>query len=315
MNFKHSLLGLCFLFLVGGGPTAATPLQNPSPRVAVSITPFYALVAAVMQGVGTPQLLIQKGSCPHEYALKPSEAQHLHAADIIFWAGPGLETFLVKSLATIEMHHPHSIVTLEQTPGLHRLPQQQNAEGSKHDHNHVHHHPHSIDMHFWLDPQNAIALTDNIVQQLSLIDPNHATLYHQNGQALKERLRNLDEKIAQTLKAVKHVPFIVFHDAYQYFAKRYELTVAASITAHPEVPPSAKRINTVRKIIQESHAHCIFTEPNLQPKLVNSLAQEFSLKIGELDPVGSASNDNPDGYFQLLQQLTESVHACLQKAE
>lgn len=310
MKSIKSILLTLFLSCILSPQLSAASTSGRFPRVVVSITPFYALVAAVMEGAGTPELLVKPGSSPHEYALRPSDMQRLIDADLVFWGGPALETFLVKPLS-VPKAHSQLIVGLDNTPNLLLLPVRHDAAWDPHEdtsHSHAH-----LDMHFWLDPRNAIALTNAIAQNLIQIDPQHTQLYKKNATQLIQRLKKLDTHIATELKTVKGIPYIVFHDAYQYFENRYGLTGVGSITLNPEVPPSAKRLNTIRTSIAKSKAVCVFREPQFQPKLVDSLVEDLGVKTGELDPIGQAAQNNPEGYFSLLENLSHAVKHCLQK--
>jgi zinc transport system substrate-binding protein len=309
-------------------------ISNKSPQVVASITPFYNLVASIMEGVGTPKLLVRLGASPHDYALRPSDIQMLKEADVVFWAGPTLETFLVKPLNSRDLKPHAKIVQFDQTPGLLLMPVRQSPNwescGHSHgsdDHGHAHHH-HSAqcahhdqgdsdsankDMHFWLDPNNAQVLIDSIVKHLSLVDPEHKNIYQKNGTRVKAQLKEIDQKIKEKLKSVKTIPFIVFHDAYQYFEHHYGLNGVGAITLHPEVPPSVQRIATIRETIQKTHAACVFTEPQFQPKLVQSITRDTGVHTGELDPLGTIPKNGANGYFVLLENLADSLSACLSK--
>ncbi|MBV6651491.1 MAG: zinc ABC transporter substrate-binding protein [Hoeflea sp.] len=70
-------------------------------KVVASIKPIHSLVAAVMEGVGEPGLIIEGAGSPHTYALKPSQAQMLEQANVVFWIGHELEAFLEKPLETV----------------------------------------------------------------------------------------------------------------------------------------------------------------------------------------------------------------------
>ncbi len=306
------LLGCAVLSLCSMPTFAAVP------RVVVSINPFYGLVASVMQGVGKPSLLVKIGASPHEYTLKPSEIRQLEAATLIFWGGPALESFLIKPLA----QQKASLVAFDQVPGLHTLPlrtnmiwesQDEDSEVSGHHH---HHHSHSdahgsIDMHFWLDPHHAIAMTKAIVLQLSAVDPEHQSQYQANGQTLIQRLKQLDRTLQKNLASAKSKPFVVFHDAYQYFERRYHLQGAGSISLHPELPPSIKRLSTIRAIIEKQKVVCLFSEPQFSAALVHSIADDLPVRTGILDPIGTDAS--PEGYFTLMENLSEALTECLAK--
>ena len=70
-------------------------------KVVTSIKPIHSLASYIMDGVGSPDVIVDGYSSPHSFQLKPSHAKMLENADIIFWIGEGLENFLEKPLDTI----------------------------------------------------------------------------------------------------------------------------------------------------------------------------------------------------------------------
>lgn len=348
---------ICFFSITLWSMTVFADGQpSPSPaqsiNVVVSIPPFHSLVAAIMRGVSTPQLLIQNGASPHHYSLRPSDIKRLQNAHIIFWGGPALETFLVKPLQNLKalptQSQPQSIVELARIPELLLLPVRQSPSFEPHHHDsrcqhaaepnnapvtpdseppspllgsttiplHNHTEIHQgipIDMHFWLDPHNAIILTDAICNQLKRVDPTHQALYQKNADTLKSELRVLQSRLSEKLKTVRKIPFIVFHDAYQYFENRYGLTSVGAITLHPEIPPSAKRLREIRTTIQNTKARCVFTEPQFPPKLAHRIMQDLNVKVGELDPIGQSIATHSEGYTALLENLSNALIECLQE--
>jgi len=319
MKTFYGRLGVIgYLVFLGIWPNCGYSTTS-TPTVVVSITPFYTLVAAVMKGVGTPELLVKAGASPHHYALKPSDIQRLKKADLIFWAGPQLESFLIKALESCDLKKGCILVELDKTPQLLLLPVRQSPAWEAHTHSEHHCHlEHTStdnpldDMHFWLDPLNGILLVNHIVDKLSISDPIHAVTYQQNGADLKRRLKTLTSNISAALKPVNHIPYIVFHDAYQYFEHRFELKGVGAITLHPEVPPSAKRLKIIRNIIQTTKAQCVFSEPQFQPKLIENIIQDLKIRRGELDPLGQTPEMHPNGYIELLENLTRAIKQCLE---
>ncbi len=188
------------------------------------------------------------------------------------------------------------------------------AEGD-HDHDHGDH-AHDADLtgfdsHVWLDPQNAIAMVDGIAKALAEIDPAHAQVYAANGQALTERLTALDASLAERLAPVGETGFVVFHDAYQYFERRYGLTAIASIIPQPEIPAGARRIAAVRERLLAGDAACVFAEPQFDPRRVDVLVEGTSARGGVLDPLGAGIAPGPDAYFTLMDQLAGDLITCL----
>ena len=225
-------LSLLIPVLLATGPSRAAD----APVVVTSIKPIHSLVAAIMQGVGTPELIVGGAASPHTYSLKPSNARTLQNAKVIFWVGPGLEAFLQKPLESLGSDA--SIAELDDAPGLTKLkfreggafePHDDGDEAEAHDHDHAeaaghddHDHAHGeFDTHLWLDPVNAKAMAAEIITTLVAADPANALTYQANAKTLDDKLDALDNELAATVAPVKDKPFIVFHDAYQYFEHRY----------------------------------------------------------------------------------------------
>jgi zinc transport system substrate-binding protein len=154
-------------------------------------------------------------------------------------------------------------------------------------------------------------MTEAIVNELSAADPADAAVYHANGDKLQARLDGLDREIAASLAPVKDVPFIVFHDAYQYFDRHYGLAGVGSITVNPEQPPGARRLGEIREKIVNQQARCVFREPNFEPALVDTVVADTDAKTGVLDPEGAGLSEGPDLYFQLMRGIADSLKACL----
>jgi zinc transport system substrate-binding protein len=318
------------------------------PDVVASIKPVHSLVANVMAGVGEPTLLVKGAGSPHTYALRPSDAAALENADLVFWIGEGFELFLAKPLETLA--DQSRVVELADIEGLHLLPVREGglwephedehghdarAEAENdddHDHGHVeadhdddhaehamehrgedeHGHAHgAYDAHFWLDPQNAKLMAARIADMLAEHDPEHAAIYRSNGDTLRAKLDAVDAELAVQLKPVKHVPFIVFHDAYQYLEKRYGLAGVGSITVSPEQPPGAKRLQEIQERIAAQGARCVFREPNFEPALVDTVIAGTQARSGVLDPEGAALSEGADLYFDLLRGIADSLKSCL----
>ncbi len=187
-----------------------------------------------------------------------------------------------------------------------------------HDHDHAHEghdHDHDgFDMHLWLDPQNAKAMAAAIEKTLAEADPDNAAAYKANLEKLNLRIDALDKSLVETVAPVKDKPFIVFHDAYQYFEHRYQVRVAGSITVSPEVLPGAERLSQIHAKIRELGATCVFAEPQFEPKLINVVIEGTPAKSGTLDPEAATLDAGPDLYFQLMEGIGTSLKTCLTSA-
>ena len=304
------------------GLSASGMAAFAGPRVVVTIKPIHSLAAAILEGVAEPKLMLDGAASPHSYALKPSDAKALSEADAVIYVSRNLEVFLERTLATLPAKA--RVIELEKTPGLRLLPVREgglnevsdegNDERDPHGHGHEHGHGHGeggFDVHFWLDPLNAIAMARHLAAEFARLDPVHAAQYQANAGKLEAALAALDAELKARLGGLGGRPFIVFHDVTQYFESRYGLNSAGSITVSPEQAPGAKRLAAVRARIEDAKAICVFSEPEFPPKLVQTLTMGTNAKRGVLDEVGAAIPAGREQYFALMRADAESLAACL----
>ena len=437
-------------------------------NVVASVKPVHSLVSGVMEGVGKPDLIVKGAASPHTYSLKPSQAKQLEEADLVFWMGHELESFLEKPLEAITSKA--KVIELIDSPGLKKLDMREGGAFDEHGHEedgehseegqdehageghafewagvfklpagdytwtfakvdgdyadpmmkmvflptssdgeegieeqeevaerlissqssvrrnhdgrltpneenayqlvfdanrnvtelritiknegayafftehmpfefeadehflknasgkdieptaqepetgHHHHHGHGeFDLHVWLDPENAKVLVQEIKQALVELDPGNAGTYEANAKNLMVKLDRLISEISSTLASSKGKGFVVFHDAYQYFEERFGMTAVGSITVSPQVVPGASRIRELKDKIVELDAHCVFSEPQFQPKIVFTVAEGTQANTGVLDPLGASIADGPELYFTLIRDMANSLQECLSK--
>jgi zinc transport system substrate-binding protein len=260
-----------------------------------------------MAGVGEPHLLVRGGASPHSAALKPSDARALAGAELVFWIGAGLESFLERPLRALAGEA--RVVGLAAAEGIELLPLRAGGAWGGHDDHAAE--AAAADMHLWLDPRNAIAMVEVMAAQLAAVDPQRADLYRANAAALKDRLAALDRELAALLRPVAGKPYVVFHDSYRYLEARYGLAPVGSITVSPERAPGAARLSGIRHRIRASGAACVFVEPQFSPRLVGSVVAGTGARTATLDPMGAALADGPELYFELLRANAAALRGCL----
>jgi zinc transport system substrate-binding protein len=299
--------------LVCSAPVSAAPDHL---NVVVTIKPIHSLVARLMEGVGTPTLLIKGAGSPHTFALKPSDVRAINSADVFIRVSDTLEPFtraIVKSLpSSVE------VVTLAQAPGVTLLDRRgggtfdahSHAEGGKHDADDA---AGGKDGHIWLDPDNAKAIVAYLAGVLSRRDPAQAAKIQANAARLNADLDALAASIGAETASLKGKPFVVFHDAYQYFERRFGLDAVGSITVSPELQPSAKRLTELRHKIAALGAVCVFAEPWFQPNLVDAVTEGSHSRSGTLDPEGSLLTPGGELYFELMRNLASGFKTCLEQ--
>jgi zinc transport system substrate-binding protein len=320
--------------LISGFVPAVWAHQHAAPQVVVSIKPIHSLVAAVMEGVGEPQLLIKGAGSPHGYSLRPSEAQMLAKADLVIWVGEGLETFLVRPLANLgskalqlELAHHLESKMLPIREGGAWEGHGHDAHGpdahghdkhgyDKHSHDKQDQHAHDdhdgLDPHLWTSPVLAKDMVRLIAEKLATVDPANAALYAANAASLTTRLDQLFHEVKEQLQPVGKVPYIVFHDAYQYFERDFGLSAVGSVTIDTERSPGVRRVQEVRSKIGELLVRAVFSEPQFQSRIVATVIEGSGAKAGVLDPLGVDLPEGPEAYFLLIRGMGASILATLQ---
>jgi zinc transport system substrate-binding protein len=299
----------------------SVPAAWAAPKVIASIVPVHALVAGVMDGVGEPQLLLSGQNSEHQASYSPEQIKALGEADVVFIIGHGLELKLGE-LSGSEAVKGKTFTALSGVPGLTLHAIREGGAWEKDDHGHAEDHEDdehddpgpgkaAFDPHLWLDPENAKLVVAAIAAELSKADAANAVRYEANAKALTAEIDALTAEISAALAPVKDKPYVVFHDAYQYFEKRFGLSPAGSISDVAATAPSAKRLLEVRQKLKETDAQCVFREPQFSDQAVGIVIEGSGATAGLLDPVGADLAPGKTAYRKLLLNLASGFKACL----
>ena len=310
---------------------------NADTKVIASIKPLHSLISYVMDGVGTPDLLVDGSSSPHTFQLKPSHATMLQEADIVFWIGEDLESFLETPLESIAKNSRHiALIDADEIEllkfreknifGGHDEHDEHDEHADEHGDEHDEHgdehdehadehddhhdgHAHGEhDIHFWLDPEIAKTIVKIVTRELSEIDPANASTYKSNS---TKAMNEIDQLIRDTKSKINsNASYVVFHDAYQYFEKTFGVEVVGALTVNPEVLPGARQLSEIREVIEHENINCLFSEPQFNPSIAETIAKDTGIKAAVLDPLGAELNPGKDLYFDLIGNIASSFESC-----
>jgi len=331
LSFALSILSILTFF---------TP-ANAELKVVTSIKPIHSLASYLMDGIGKPELIVDGYASPHGFSMKPSHAKMLQNADLIFWVGEDLEGFLEKPLKSIAKKAEK--IELIEIKGLNVLKFRERNIFDEHDdhddhddhgkkeddhddHDHDEHakkeehddhddhdghegHAHGeYDPHIWLDPMNAKVILNEMVEHLIENDPTNEAKYKSN---LDKALKDIDKLTIEVMTELNNsVSSIVFHDAYQYFEKRFNVNVLGAFTVNTDVMPGAEQLAEIREIIEHDKVACVFSEPQFNPDIINAVAKDMKIKTGVLDPLGATLDSGKDLYFKLIRNMSASFKGC-----
>ena len=311
-------------------------------KVVASIKPIHSLASYLMDGVGKPDLIVDGYSSPHGFALKPTHAKMLQNADIIFWVGEDIESFLEKPLSSIAKKAEK--IELMETKGLNVLKFRERnifdedghddhghddhgkkeddhddhghddhgkKEDDHDDHGHDDHEGHAhgeFDPHIWLDPINAKVILFEMSKHLIENDPKNEATYRDNLSKAYKEIDKLTKEVTAELN--ESVASIVFHDAYQYFEKRFGVNILGAFTVNTDVMPGAEQLAEIREVIEHDKVACVFSEPQFNPDIIKAVAKDMNIKTGVVDPLGATLNPGKDLYFKLIRNMSASFTGC-----
>ena len=290
-----------------------------APRVATDIAPVHSLVAQVMEGVGAPDLIVRPDASPHGYAMRPSEAAALAEADLVVWVGPELTPWLAGSIDTLGVDAAQIVLLeAEETRLLplregiafeieHDDHDEHDDHGDDHDHDQEHIEGH--DPHAWLDPVNAQAWLRVIAAELSVLDTENAETYQANAERGIEDLNRLMGEVERDLTAARGIPFLVMHDAYQYFETRFDLPAVSAISLGDASRPGAARLDELRELSAERGVACVLHEPQFETRITGAILGD-EVTRSELDPIGAAQEPGAGHYAALIRAMAAGFAAC-----
>ena len=322
------------LFICTGVNVFATETTG----VISTIQPINSLVSAVIGNTGKSITIIPSEQSPHDFKLKPSDVKVLQNGNIIFYVSNHLESSITKVFKNLPKNI--KLINLMEESGVNHLAIRDNDAWERHDHHghddhdvhdkhgkkhddhddhdkhgkkHDDHDDHEKedDVHVWLSPDNAIKIVQKVNKVLSLYFPENSKIYNDNTTKFIDKIRNLKMELVKELSPIKNKPYIVFHDAYQYFEKTFELNAVGSVALEGDIASSPKQISIIKDKIVKSKASCVFQEPQFDSKLVKIVVEGTDAKIGTLDPLGVNISENKDFYLQLITNMAKSLKECL----
>ena len=322
------------LFICTGVNVFATETTG----VISTIQPINSLVSAVIGNTGKSITIIPSEQSPHDFKLKPSDVKVLQNGNIIFYVSNHLESSITKVFKNLPKNI--KLINLMEESGVNHLAIRDNDAWERHDHHghddhddhdkhgkkhddhddhdkhgkkHDDHDDHEKedDVHVWLSPDNAIKIVQKVNKVLSLYFPENSKIYNDNTTKFIDKIRDLKMELVKELSPIKNKPYIVFHDAYQYFEKTFELNAVGSVALEGDIASSPKQISLIKDKIVKSKALCVFQEPQFDSKLVKIVVEGTDAKIGTLDPLGVNITGDKDFYLQLLSNMAKSLKECL----
>jgi len=260
--------------------------DNATLNIVTSFYPVYIAtinVAGDIPGVTVENMTKPQTGCLHDYSLTPEDLKKLEKADVFVINGAGMESFLDDLKSQLD-----NLKIVEASKDIELLKDSNGEENG----------------HIWVSISNAITSVYNIAYQLATIDKLNADRYIENADAYAGKLKELKKEMHAALDNLPNRKIITFHEAFPYFAKEFNLEIAAVIENEPGTEPSPKELADIIDIVNNSGVKAIFAEPQYSSNAADVIARETGAKVYILDPVvtGESVPDARDDYLNKMEQ-------------
>lgn len=263
---------------------AAPVRADDKPLVLSSIMPIQLMVAEIGGDAVNSELLIPPTLSPHDFQLKPSDAQRLREASAVIWVGPAMEPSLRKLLRKLD--HATALFPVMGPDD---------------------------DAHVWLDGDKVQQIAHKIAKVLSDKIPLRSAFFHANAARFGAEFRLYDKQLAAEFQRFPAKPYLVLHDAFSRFESHYNLPRGAVVMTSDEHMPGARHVVELRKRLKAGEFSCVFREPQYSAQLLQALMADLSIPVIEVDPLGVDRN-KADGFLSLYRQLGEAFLQCFRQS-
>jgi len=320
-----SITGKAFSLAVGASTFLISGALQAETRIVTSIKPVELIVSAIATEDMQTTSLVPPGSSPHNYTMKPSQRRALENADVIFWVGPDMETFLNR-LLTGQEFSSRTVALMDAENGSGEDSHGDHAQDGHHGHvheaeeekeedhhveGHGHDHGEGEDPHIWLDPELALEMAETIRDALSALDGVDAAALNRNFEQFKDSVRETDASIRERLAPAHDISLFAYHEAFTRFAEHYDLKLEGVLTLNPELSPGARHIAEVQEKLRNATHPCLLTEPQFNRQWWRSITENLDVTFSTWDPLATDIESTAEGYNNFQHSIVDAVLKCL----
>ncbi|MCP5504966.1 MAG: zinc ABC transporter substrate-binding protein [Chlamydiales bacterium] len=250
-----------------------------TPTVVVSIPPYISLVKAIVGDTMTVHSVLGVNFDPHTAEATPQQMQMVQNADLFIGVGEGYERKLLTAL-TEAKKTVHILQLNEKIPLLAYSEDTNYVDPCKDTSPPL---TASKDLHFWLGPKRLIIQVEVLIQALTELKPENSEIYVENGNALIEKIKDLDTRLEEKLRLYQKKSIVISHASLGYFCYDYNL-IQIAVECEGK-SPRPQHISRIYDLVRHSDVICVFTSPQFDNKGAEMVANEFNLRVESFDPL------------------------------
>ncbi|MCM2578927.1 metal ABC transporter substrate-binding protein [Streptomyces meridianus] len=248
--------------------------------------------------------LTKPGVEPHDLEINPRQTAALAEADAVVYLKnlqPAVDEAVIQSGTTSAVDA--GSFTEQDTHG---------GEGDGHGHGAEEHGEGVADPHIWLDPVKYAEAARGVGKALEKADPDHASGYRKNTDALVGDLRALDDEFESGLRNRRTDTFVTTHSAFGHLAERYGLKQEAVSGLDPEAEPSPARIRSLHAIVKKERISTVFFETLVSSRTARTLAGDTGMRTDVLDPLEGITDKSRGGdYLEVMRANLKALQKAL----
>lgn len=274
--------GVCICLLAGvvclvclSGCIQPAAREDSRMQVAVTILPQAEIAGAIGGEKVCVTVVVPPGADPHTYEPSAAQLVAISGSDIYLRLGPGLMPFEDILVTRLKDLNPDLLI-IDTSAGISLIRGNEGDGGT--------------DPHIWLSPANLRIMAGNTGEGLSEADPAHAEYYASGTDAYMHRIDSADRTIAGVLSGLEGEAILVFHPAWGYFAREYDLEQVAVETEGKE--PGAQHISSLIDFAREKGIRVIFADPRHSTRESEVIAREIHGTVVLLNPLAPDTLDN-----------------------
>ncbi len=255
--------------------------------------------------------IIPPGSDAHSFEPTTRTMTKLAEADLFIYNGAGMEGFAEAAKETLQNE---DVTVLESAQGIHLDETQEEHEAHENKESHAGHDHGDVNPHIWIDPILAIEQAENIKKTLINLSPEKKETFETNFEALKKDLLKIDESFQEMVENVPKKEFLISHDAYSYWEKRYGLEQLSVSGLSPSQEPTQKQLEDIIQTAKDHHLTYMLFEQNATPKPAKAVQHELGLKtlrIHNLSVLTEEDIENDETYLTLMEKNIETLREAL----
>ncbi len=301
---RHRLTALAGVLLLlvaacGGGEDTAAGAgveDDDRPLIATTVAPLTSIVANVVGDAAQIVGIVPEGTNSHTFEPRPSVAELLATADVLFINGLQLEE-PTKELAEANMADGSRIVEL----GTLALPEEEylydfsfpESEGKP-------------NPHLWTDPQYAVAYAEVVRDTMSEIDPDNAQAYASNTAAFTEVVDELDAAMRESFATIPegNKKLLTYHDAYAYFAQTYGWEVIGAIQVSDFEDPTPRELTALIEQVRDEGVPAVFGSEVFPSPVLEQIGREAGVEYVDVlrdDDLPGEPGDEEHSWLGLMR--------------